>query len=95
MPEAVSVVRAKHPGRVEGGRKGALRRWGGRRVVRLDSVDPTVAAAIRFLIQADEDAKKVRAAADIDVARNEKAATDSETVTAETEVRRAGVDSAA
>jgi hypothetical protein len=60
MPEAVSDSRPKHPGRVAGGRKGALRRWGGQRIVRLDALEPSVAMAVRALVAADEAAKARR-----------------------------------
>jgi hypothetical protein len=44
--------------REERGRLGARRRWGPLRTVRLDSLHPTVATAIRALVAADEAAKK-------------------------------------
>lgn len=31
---------AKHPGRVEGGRRAARKRWGEPRILRLDELDP-------------------------------------------------------
>lgn len=63
MP-GVSFV-SKDPRRVEGGREGARRRWGDRRIVRLDALDPTVAAAIRALVAADVAARQ-EAARDTD-----------------------------
>ena len=77
MPEAVSDSRTKHPGRVAGGRKGALRRWGGQRIVRLDSLPPNVRWAVRTLIEADASAAQARAA-DLHTVPNEKAAVVSE-----------------
>jgi hypothetical protein len=62
MVEAVSVARGKHPGRVEGGRLGARRRWGPPRVARLDELEPPVRAAVVALLEADR-AAKARAAA--------------------------------
>lgn len=59
------VEAVKNPGKVRAGRIGARVRWGEQRVVRLDSLDPRVAAAVRALIAADEAA-----------ARNEKAVDD-------------------
>ncbi len=43
---------------VEAGQAGSLSRWGPRRIIRLDAVDPTVAAAIRALVAADQAARK-------------------------------------
>lgn len=83
MPEAVLDSRPKHPGRVAGGRMGALRRWGGQRIVRLDSLEPSVAAAVRALVAADQ------------AARKEAAADDQGPAAASAEVTHAGVDSAA
>jgi hypothetical protein len=44
---------------VAAGKRGALKRWGPQRVVRLDSLDPTVAAVIRAIIDANEKAAAV------------------------------------
>ena len=68
----VSVL-GKDPRKVEGGREGARRRWGPQRIVRLDQLDPRVAAAVRELIQVDE-AVRARAAAHPDATLHEKAA---------------------
>ena len=51
--------------RAEAGRLGARRRWGVQRIVRLDRLDPRVAAAVRALVAADEAAQKA-APADAD-----------------------------
>jgi hypothetical protein len=45
----------------EGARRGLRSRWGPRRVVRLDTLEPPVAAAIRALIDADQETKKAAA----------------------------------
>jgi hypothetical protein len=59
MSEAVSVAtRAKDPRLVAAGKKAMRARWGPIRVVRLDQLDPNVAAAIRALVAADEAARK-------------------------------------
>jgi hypothetical protein len=48
----------KDPRKVAAGRAGARARWlGERRVVRLDSLHPSVAAAVRALVAADAAAK--------------------------------------
>lgn len=44
--------------KAEAGRLGARTRWGPRRVVRLDTLEPPIAAAVRALIAADEAARK-------------------------------------
>jgi hypothetical protein len=49
--------------RVERGRVGAAKRWGPRRVVRLDALPPDVANVIRALVAASEAAKDQNAAA--------------------------------
>ena len=54
----------------EAGRIGARRRWGEQRVVRLDQLDPRVAAAVRALIAADEAVKARVAAGHPDAAQN-------------------------
>jgi hypothetical protein len=43
---------------VQSGRRGARKRWGPQRVVRLDSLDPRVRAAVVALIRADEAARQ-------------------------------------
>lgn len=50
----------KDPAKVRAGSIGARNRWAGhpRRVVRLDSLDPTVANVIRALVAADAEARK-------------------------------------
>lgn len=55
------VSGAKDPRFVESGRRGAAKRWADparRRVVRLDTLDPSVANVIRALVAADSEAKK-------------------------------------
>lgn len=52
MPEAILVSPGKHPGRVEGGRKGARRRWGPTRVVRIDDLTPDQRRLVLALIDA-------------------------------------------
>jgi hypothetical protein len=47
----------KDPARVESGRRGALKRWGGQRIARLDALDPRVREAVLALIRADEAAR--------------------------------------
>ena len=42
----------------ERGRLGALKKWGGRRIVRLDQLDPRVREAVLALIRADEQANE-------------------------------------
>lgn len=57
------VSGTKDPARVQSGRRGAEIRWGNtlnRRVVRLDALEPSVAAAVRALLEADRHAKAVR-----------------------------------
>ncbi len=49
----------------QAGRLGARRRWGDQRVVRLDSLHPAVAAAIRALVAADQAARE-EAAPDVE-----------------------------
>jgi hypothetical protein len=49
------------PSHAERGRLGARTRWGAPRVVRLDTLEPPVAAAIRALIAADLETKKAAA----------------------------------
>lgn len=64
MPaEAVSHV--KDPRYVEAGRRGGLKRWGGRRIVRLDSLQPTVRAAVVALVAADAAARTKMTAPDV------------------------------
>lgn len=70
----MSVVREKDPAAVSLGTRGAFKRWGPRRVIRLDDVDPAVADAVRALVAADQAAR---------AARNE-AASGVETLAAET-----------
>jgi hypothetical protein len=43
---------------IEAGRSGALKRWGGQRIVRLDSFDPTVRDALLALLRAMDGARK-------------------------------------
>jgi hypothetical protein len=70
--------------RVERGRLGAQKRWGGRRIVRLDTLDPTVRAVVVNLVETAER-----------IAR-EKAVTEGQSpVTAGAEVRGGSLDSAA
>jgi hypothetical protein len=54
------VVQApsKDPARVAAGLKGARRRWGEPRVLRLDQIDHRIRSAILALIAADEAARK-------------------------------------
>jgi hypothetical protein len=42
---------------VERGRLGAAKRWGERRVVRLDRLDPATAAVIRAILRAEDNAR--------------------------------------
>ena len=80
----------------EAGRLGARRRWGEQRVVRLDQLDPRVAAAVRALIAADVAVQARAAVGDADPVSNEKAAAVIETpATATTEVRRASAEDSA
>ncbi len=51
------LAEAKDPRFVESGRRGARKRWGAQRVVRIDELHPAVAAAVRALIQANEAAR--------------------------------------
>lgn len=51
----------KDPVKARAGAIGAERRWGARRVVRLDQLDPNVAAAVRALIAVDKAAKNQKA----------------------------------
>jgi hypothetical protein len=48
----------KDPRKVKAGRIGSRARWGEPRIVRLDALAPTVAMAIRALVEADLNAKK-------------------------------------
>lgn len=60
------VSGTKDPAKVRAGAIGAAKRWSdpaNRRVVRLDSLEPPVAAAVRALIAADAAAKQAKAAA--------------------------------
>ena len=75
------LATAKDPRKVRAGQAGARGRWGERRIVRLDTLEPPVAAAIRALIAADQEAKKAA------VAVSETSAT-----AAGAEVRRGVVD---
>lgn len=52
------MVAPKNPIFVESGLRGARQRWGEQRTVRLDQLEPPVAAAVRALISANEAAKK-------------------------------------
>ena len=52
------AIPEKNPVKVAAGRAGAQKRWGDRRVVRLDSLDPRVRAAVLALVDADEAARK-------------------------------------
>lgn len=54
------VEAVKDPAKVRAGKAGSASRWGPKRIVRLSEVDPTVAAAIRALVEADRRAKEVR-----------------------------------
>lgn len=47
---------AKDPAKVRAGKIGMARRWGPRRVVRLDQLDPSVANVIRAILKAEENA---------------------------------------
>jgi len=50
--------------KAEGGRLGALRRWGPvPRSVRLDTLDPRIAAAVVALVRADENSRTTKAPA--------------------------------
>ena len=51
------VEALKDPAKVKAGQAGARSRWGERRVVRLDALDPRVRAAVIALIRADQAAK--------------------------------------
>lgn len=48
----------KNPVLVAAGKRGAARRWGEARIVRLDTLDPTVQRAIRALVDADRAARQ-------------------------------------
>lgn len=48
----------KDPRKVKAGRIGSRARWGERRIVRLDALHPSVAAAVRALVAADQAAKQ-------------------------------------
>ena len=51
-------VRTREPmSPAESGLRGARSRWGEPRIVRIDQLDPSVAAAVRALVRADESAK--------------------------------------
>jgi hypothetical protein len=50
--------REKNPRHVAAGRTAALKRWGPRRHVRLNELNPEAAAIVRALIAADEAAKQ-------------------------------------
>lgn len=52
------VEAVKDPAKVRAGQAGALSRWGPQRIVRLDSLDPRVRAAVVALIRADEEVRK-------------------------------------
>ena len=54
----MSVSRFKDPVKVRAGTLGARKKWGPQRIVRLDSLEPAVAAAVRALIEADQAAKR-------------------------------------
>jgi hypothetical protein len=55
------LYKPKHPGRVEGGRLSARRRWGPQRIVRLDTLDPITRDIIRAILTARENAKAASA----------------------------------
>ena len=59
------MEKPKHPGRVEGGRMGARRRWGPPRTVRLDDFDPSERAFLLALLDA---ARKAKVKPDTDAA---------------------------
>lgn len=48
----------KDPLKVKAGQIGSRARWGERRIVRLDQLDPSIAAAVRALVAADQAARK-------------------------------------
>ena len=54
----------KDPRFVESGRRGALKRWGGRRIVRLDTLPGSVRAAIEAMIEAEQAAREREALRD-------------------------------
>lgn len=54
----------KDPRFADHGRAGARKRWGGRRIVRLDRLDPPVREAVLALVAADEAAKAAAKAAE-------------------------------
>lgn len=56
MPEVVSS--SKRPEKVRAGQLGARARWGEQRVARLDSLAPSIRAAVLALLRADEAARK-------------------------------------
>lgn len=49
--------------KAQAGAIGAERRWGPRRIVRLDALDPRVAAAVRALVDADAAVREPKPAA--------------------------------
>jgi len=50
--------------RSRAGKLGTLRRWGGRRIVRLDTLDPTVRAVVLNLVETNERVSREMAAGD-------------------------------
>ncbi len=68
----------------EAGRLGARRKWGERRIVRLDALDPAVRAVVVNLVETAER-----------IAREKAAAVSETSATAGAEVRGASLDSAA
>jgi hypothetical protein len=58
---------SKNPVFVEAGLRGSAKRWGERRVVRLDRLDPATAAVIRAILRAQDNAANRKTAAVSDV----------------------------
>lgn len=57
------VEAVKDPAKVRAGVAGSRARWGERRIVRLDSLDPAVAAVIRALVAAEASARNEKGSA--------------------------------
>lgn len=55
------TVATKDPRKVKAGIAGSAARWGGRRIVRLDALDPTVRAVIVNLVETAERIARERA----------------------------------